>query len=346
MSDKKKVIIILTALVVVLGGVLGFQTFREYLRQNPDDTIGNTAGNLNNGGYFCQIGEQVFFANSYDGNKLYVMNVDETDIKKLSDSPVSQLNADENYVYYYANDVASTSGLGGFSVRLLGIYRADHKGKKVKCLDQANCGVVKLLGNSLYYQKYADKNSTTLQQINVHSKASETVLNFPANPAAFYGSSIYYNGTVEDHNLYAYDITTQSNSLVYEGNVCYPDAQGDYIYFMDADNDYKLCRYDMSSGNAETLTEDRVDQYLVCGNYVFYQKNSQTEPALKVMYTDGSDAQVLAEGNYTDINATSQFVYFHEFGDTSVTYRISLVSGSFQIMTFDGAQTAALESQK
>lgn len=341
MSDKTKVIVILSVLFIVLGGVLGIGSLQEYLRRNPEDTVGNTAGNLNNGGYFCQVGEKVFFANSYDGGKLYTMNVDGTEIKKLSDAPVSQLNADENYVYYYSNDVASTAGLGGFSVRLLGIYRANYKGKKAKCLEQVNCGNVILVGNNLYYQRYADKSTTTLQKMNVHSKESEAVFNFPANPVAVYGGRIYYNGVVDDHNLYCYDLTTGSDSLVFTGNVCYPDAEGDYIYYMDADNDYQLCRYDMAAGESQTLTTDRIDQYLVCGNYIFYQKNGETDAALKFMYTDGSDAQVLAEGNYTDLNATTQYLYFREFGDDTVTYQIALNDGSFSIGTFDAAKEAA-----
>lgn len=344
MSDKSKAIIILSVLIVVLAGVFGFGVLKDYLYKNPNDTVGNTAGNLNNGGYFCQVGEKVFFANAYDGGRLYVMNVDETDMKKLSDSAVSYLNADDSYVYYVLNDIASPEGMGGFSMPLLGLYRSDHKGKQTKCLDKVSCGIVKLLGNTLYYQRYEDTQNKTLQSMNIQSRDTETVLEFPANPAAGFGAVIYYNGVEEDHNLYCYHMAERSSSLIYEGNIWYPDAQGNYIYFMNVADGYTLCRYDMAAGEAQTLTTDRVDQYLVCGSLVFYQKNSETEPALMVMNTDGSDPRVIAEGNFSNLNATSRYVYFTEFGAQTPMYKVSLESGDFQIMTFDAAKEAAMEN--
>lgn len=345
MSDKKKVIIILSAMILVLGGIFCLIRFRDYFHQNPEDLAGNTAGNLNNGGYFCQIGDTVFFANGYDDGKLYAMNADETDIRKLSDARVSQLNADEKYLYYYSDDVQAPSGMGGFSVQVLGIYRCDHKGKNVRTMERLSCGTVKLLGNALYFQQFEDSKQKTLQRIDTRSREKETVLEFPANPASTYGGAIYYSGVddIESRNqsLRRYDLASGADSVVYEGNVWNPDVQGDYIYFMNIADDYKLCRYDMGTGEVQTLTQDRVDQYLVCGSYVFYQRNSESEPALVVMYTDGSEPRVIAEGNYTNLNATSKFVYFSEFGTVGDMYKVSLENSGFQVMTFDGAKEAA-----
>lgn len=346
MSDKSKVIMTISALLLVLGGICCFLTFQDYFHNNPDDLVGNMAGNLNNGGYFCQWEDTVFFANGYDDGKLYAMNVDETNIRKLSEAKVSQLNADDKYLYYYLNDVQAPSGLGGFAVPMLGIYRADHTGKDVKSLERVSCGVLKLLGNTLYYQQYADAGHKTLQGIDLHSGDNEELLDFPANPASVYGTAIYYGGTGQDQSLYRYDTAGGSNSLVYDGNVWNPDVQGDDIYFMNIADDYRLCRYQMSTGEVTTLTQDRVDLFLVCGNYIFYQKNSETEPAMMVMYTDGSEPRVIAEGNYTKLSATSKCVYFSAFGSESPMYRVSLENSSFAVTTFDGAKQAAIESNQ
>lgn len=229
---------------------------------------------------------------------------------------------------------------------MLGIYRSDLKGKKAKCLDRALCTSMKLMDNTLYYARYDKETKTTLYQVDVRRGKGEEVLDFEMNPASSYGNMIYYNGVDGDHYLYSFNTLAGQTQMVYDGNVWNPDAQGDYIYFMNISDDYKLCRYDMATGEVQTLTQDRIDCYLVCGNYIFYQKNSQTEPALKVMYTDGSDPRVLAEGNYTSINATSKFVYFMGFGENVPMYKISLESGDFQVMTFDAARDAAAENAK
>lgn len=272
------------------------------------------------------------------------MNVDESDIKKLSDAMVSSINADDTYIYYVMSDVVSPSGMGGISVPMVGIYRANHKGKQAKCLDRVSGGVMKLLGNFLYYQRYEDNKIKTMQSLDIRTKESKVLLEFPANPAAAAETGIYYSGVTEDHNLYRYDLATGTSALVYEGNVWNPDARGGYVYFMNVADGYTLCRYDVGAGEVQTLTQDRVDSYLVCGNIVFYQRNSETEPALMAMNVDGSGATVIAEGNYNSLNATSKYLYFMEFGNESTIYKVSLENRDFRVVTFDGARDAALEN--
>ena len=48
-----------------------------------------------------------------------------------------------------------------------------------------------------------------------------------------------------------------------------------------------IFRYLPSQNAVEVLTNDRVDTYNIYGDYIYYQKNSQTEPALMRMYIDG-----------------------------------------------------------
>lgn len=346
MSDKKKLILIFSIVFVVFAALIASRYLKNFLYRNPEGTVGNTAGNLNNGGLFVQVGDKVYFGNGYDGGKLYVMNADETEIKKLSDIKPQYLNADEHYIYYYLNDAQTPSGLGGFTVQLLGVYRMDHKGKHTESLDRILCTMVKLADNTLFYVPYDENEQLSLCGMDVRTKETEKLLDFEMNPASVYGGSIYYNGVEDDHYLYRYNPALKSRETLYEGNVWNPDMQGDYVYFMNVADNYKLCRYEMSGGEVETLTQDRIDCYLVCGNYIIYQKNSQTEPALMVMNTDGSNPQVIAEGNYTGLNATSQFVYFTEFGNRVPVYRVSLQSGDFRIMTFDAAKEAALSQVK
>lgn len=62
------------------------------------------------------------------------------------------------------------------------------------------------------------------------------------------------------------------------------------------------------------------------------------------MRDDGSDSWVIAEGNYTAINMTSQYVYFQMFGDDSSWYHSPLGSQSYS--GFDAARQAASDALK
>ena len=98
-----------------------------------------------------------------------------------------------------------------------------------------------------------------------------------------------------------------------------------YIYFMDVENNYQIHRYNPSTGEDQTVTYDRVENYNVYGNYIYYQKFSQTEPALMRMQTDGSNVEVVSFGNFDNINMTSGYVYFTEYGTLTPLYHQSLM---------------------
>ena len=97
---KKTITIIIVVLVIAAAGVGGFFYFKKNQTvHNNDNAIGNTAGNLINGGLFWEYNDKIYFANPDDYNKLYVMNSDCTNISKINDDSVAYLNVCGNYIY-------------------------------------------------------------------------------------------------------------------------------------------------------------------------------------------------------------------------------------------------------
>ena len=74
---------------------------------NDSGVIGNTAGNLNSGGLFCETDGTVFFSNPYDDGHLYSMDSDCDNIKYLSHDRVSYINAAGKFVYYVKGNAES-----------------------------------------------------------------------------------------------------------------------------------------------------------------------------------------------------------------------------------------------
>ena len=58
---KKTITIIIVVLVIAAAGVGGFFILRRTrLVHNNDNAIGNTAGNLINGGLFCEYNDKIY----------------------------------------------------------------------------------------------------------------------------------------------------------------------------------------------------------------------------------------------------------------------------------------------
>ena len=182
--------------------------------------------------------------------------------------------------------------------------------------------------NKIYYLHYDDKDFTTFYEVGIDGADSHQVDKTPYRPCSVVGQYIYFNGVSNDHNIWRFDTVTDTSELVLKGNYYMPAVIGDTIFFLDNENNYTLASTDLSGSSAiTTLSDDRIDCYNITGNYIYFQRNSTSTPALCRMKTDGSDYTVIAEGNYTNINATETDVYFRDFA-SGVMYKTPIADPS------------------
>ncbi len=333
MSAKKKtdnpistiVILVGIALLIAVLGILTLLSGR--IKMNPAGTVGNTAGNLNNSGLFCEYNNTVYFSNPRDGGKLYAMNPDETDIRQLNSMQVCNILAGGDYLYYFQLGSAEEGGFGSVT-NTRSLNRCNLNGQKAVGItrDVVVCG--QLIDNYLYLLT-AGNEHPVFYKIKIDKSEQVHLADYSINPACAYNGMIYYNGTQGDHALYRLNTANDVSETIWNGDLWYPVLNDDYIYYMDVSSNYRLCRYSLSQQTVEVLTNDRVDCFNVGSGYIYYQKNDAASPQLKCMHTDGSNVLVIAEGVYQNINMTSQYVYFQEFGDEKSLYHARLGNNQY-----------------
>ncbi|MCM1118132.1 MAG: DUF5050 domain-containing protein [bacterium] len=327
MSKKVKYILICTTLVMALTALLVAGRYFDRIPANPSGTVGNTAGNINNAGLFCESDGMIYFSNPLDNGSLYSMTPDEQNITKLGSSTVRNILAGGKYLYYFQTIASGEAGLGYMRTRN-SFNRCLKSGKGATSLTTDVVVSGQLVDNHLYLMTVSGS-SPSFYKLKLDSSDKQALATYMVNPACARDGVIYYNGTQNNHYLYTLNTADDTVTELWEGNIWYPCLEGNYIYYMDVANNYRLCRYDMNQKMIEILTNDRVDCFNVGGGYIYYQCNSATSPALKMMGVDGSNPTVVAEGNYTNINMTSRYVYFQEFGNEDSLYHCPLGSNSY-----------------
>ena len=336
MKNKSKGILGISITLLILVIVLVLISLTRKIASNPTGTIGNSAGNLYNGGLFTEQDGIVYFSNPYDSNSLYQMKSNETKLKKLSNSQAKYLNIGGNYLYYYQEDSSDSSSYG-FIKNISGLYRLNTKNQRAKCFTRNQAGMLLLVDNTLYFPFKEDGKEEMLYQITTDQKDFIGIYEDPVNPVNVTSDTLYFGGKKYDHNLYSMDLTTKTVESVLDKNIWNPIVQDGYVYYMDVDANYCLSRYHLSSGETETLTTDRVDLFNMNDTYIYYQKNEKDNYALMRMNLDGSDPTVISKGIYSNISITSQYIYFTAFGSTVPVYKTPTDS-SVQISTFDAAK--------
>lgn len=311
---------------IILALLIVASFFSDRVTSNPPGTIGNTAGNLNNAGLFCEYNDTVYFSNPLDKGTLYAMNPDETNIRKLYSMQVRNILAGGDYLYYFQLDSGDGSTFGSIA-NSHSLNRCDLEGKQAVEITRDVVVNAQLVDDYLYLLT-AGKSTPLFYKIKTDKSNKVELADYSINPSSVSNGYIYYNGTQDNHSLYRLNTATDTTEEVWSGNLWNPVIYGDYIYYMDLSSDYKLCRYSLSSQTSEILAHERVDCFNVGSGYIYYQTNDAENPQLKCMHTDGSNVIAVADGIYSNINMTSQYVYFQEFDVDGSLYHSRLGSDS------------------
>lgn len=320
--QKFKLFFILLSVALVFTLLFCIGIFSNRFTYNDSFQAGNTPGNLNNKGLFCESNGIVYFSNPYDHDVLYSMNPDETNVKRLNNVGVSSINADSKRIYYSQTGSADGSGLG-YVRNTTGMYRCNLLGDNTYCYTKDPVGILALCGNNLYFQHYEVETGAYLDVTPIDKKTFTPLLYSMVSPAGVSGTTIYYAGNDKDHYLYALDTATNTSTLIWEKAVWNPIYQDGWVYFMDLRSNYELHRYNLSTGEEQVLSSDRIDFFNVYGNVIYYQKSSTTSPALKRINIDGTNDEIIKKGVYESVNITSQYAYFNEFSKKTPVYHQS-----------------------
>ncbi|MBO4904423.1 MAG: DUF5050 domain-containing protein [Lachnospiraceae bacterium] len=317
---NKRIIALIVAIMVVaiaIGVVLvGKQLAR--IPDNSADTIGNTSGNLNNKGLFCEDDGYIYFANLEDSHCLYRMRTDCSNPEKVLDIPVSYINSAGDYIYFYFDDPGGSKFMG-VAGRMSGVFRLKKGETDFVCLDKCTSGVLNLVGSTLYYEHYDNTNGMQLYHCSLDGKDKGLAVDEIINPACVINGNIYFCEQ-DSMKLKIYRPGDTSTRVFMDMAVYNPVLNGSDIYFMNMNDNYCLYRYSLSDASLTKVTNERVDTFNVYGNVIFYQRNQN--PALIRVETDGSNQVVVATGNFENINCTSMYTFYSPFKEDAlyVTY--------------------------
>lgn len=337
LSTVKKALITLSVLtVIILAGVLLYSSGRTYL--NEDDLIGNTAGNIYNGGLFCERDGRIYFSNDNDDGSLYVMNdkADPTSVKKLHYDKAAYINVDENYIYYLrANNTRENASGSLLMFNNTGIYRINQNGKSLKLISSNPGSHITVFGNHVYYQNYDVDSGLFLYRNQTDGTLERLLLREAVIPSTIINNKLYYVGRNNDHNINCLDLSSFTTRPHIEGNFAYPIFIGDYIYYMDQSNNYTINRMNMDGSDPTVLVKERTSTFNITnsGKYLYYQIDDMNNSRICRMDLTTMTSEVLLDGHYKQIHVTDNFVFFKDFDNTN-TFTIS-ADGSANISTFN-----------
>ncbi len=338
MKRKGIIIFSVVCIILVLFSIGIVVRLQSRIEPNPVGTVGNTAGNLYNGGVFCENDGYVYFSNPHDGNALYRMLPDETEQEKLIATEIGSINAAGDYIYFYQKGSGSGEGFG-YVFDSTGVFRAEKKNpKRITCLDQIRGSHLVLADNTLYYNTISSADGDSLKKVDMDGENMEVLLKAPVTPACIDRSTLYFANADGNNHLMSLSAGSKNAAAFLAEDVYMPIVDGSTIYYIDMHNNYALASFDSLTGTKTFLTREWVDTYNISDSYIYYQTAGDA-PQLKRMSKDGTFSEAVADGAYYNISLTSQYAYFTKFGTDRPIYKTP-VNGAVFVSTLQATPQA------
>lgn len=332
MSLIKKVLLSLFLITALLmTGVIIYS--ENHTLPNDEELSGNTAGNIYNGGLFCEKNGKIYFSNDNDNGSLYMMNSDATEVKKLSDDKAAYINVDENYIYYIrAVNTKENDSESCLPFNNTGIYRITRNGKKLKLMSGNPGGCIMLKGNYIYYLNYDLKNGLNLYRRQNDGSMERLLHKGAAVPAAVINNVLYYTET--DSGIDYLDLSSFTTGTCIRGNFSSPVFFGDYIYYIDPAAN-TINRINTDGTGKTVLVSDPCLTFNITnsGKYLYYQVDNGDNSRICRMNLETSEVEVLLDGHYKQIHVTDNYVFFKD-RDNTITYVLP-ADGSPKLSTFN-----------
>jgi len=321
--------------MVVIG--VSIYSSGEHIAKNPTDASGNLAGNLYNGGYFCEYNGEVFYSNLSDNCHLYRIKADKSVVKENITS-VFSLNIYNGYLYYSKN--ANKAGNKGFlSGTPYGIYRVNLKSWKAKGLTTSLAPYIVLCGNTILFQECTNAN-LYFSSVKTDKKGGVTRISNVGYPVSCSeGGYLYYAEQNGNHNVYRYNPERGTTDRVYVGNCYQPICIGNVLYFIDIGDDYHLKKVNLSGGEEQVISYEHCINYNTDGVVVYFEVEDSPSGAFGLYRcdVDGANLVQISDQACKYINITSDYTYFTYFADDSVWLRVP-TRGDKTVESFDVIQ--------
>ena len=253
-----------------------------------------------NNGETAIKGDRIYFSNDEDESKLYSMNTDGGDMKKLSDSRAIYINVVGNRVYFTNDDYF--------------ICTIKTDGSDFITLNNNQSSYIQVVGDDIFYVNGDDDDRvyTIKSDGSGRKKLSDDTDVWSMNVV---DGRIYYCIGDERQGYYIHSMNTDGSS---KQKLCDDDSNsiivvGDWVYYIhyETPNNAAIYRIKTDGGSRQKLTDGVGFAFNVVGDWIYY---AVLDDGLHRIKTDGSNRQKAHDdvGYVFVINAVGDWVVFRD----------------------------------
>lgn len=262
-----------------------------------------STGNNTNLGLAVHDKDKIYYS---DEVALWVMNKDGSQVTKIVDDNVTNIQIQDDMIYYIKQETSE-------------IYKIQKDGTKKKKISNDKVYSINLYKNKIYFMDRYNKLYIT--SMSLDGKNKKVIKEVVANDMMVYDDYIYY--VTRDGNLGKVKIDG-SNSRLLETDVMQFDVSKSGIYYIydprKIERPKGLYRIDFQGNNKIKLIDDTPYNFNASGNLIYF--NHPLTYTLYSMKMDGTEKTQLTGNNSSDINLAGDYIFYRNLEDNKKIYRI------------------------
>ncbi|MDQ0252688.1 hypothetical protein J2S74_000060 [Evansella vedderi] len=262
-----------------------------------EEDLGNSGGNLQNGGRLATDGEWLYFSNFNEG--FYRKKIHGFERQQLSENEAAEINIVGDWIFY----IDVTRGNQA--------YRMKKDGSERRQITDVYTENIMVVDDWLYYKPlvYSPDGKTRVYWVKTDLTHLEQLLENAFQFTVAQGYLLYQNdypGTIHYLDLDDIDAgpvmlggTNAKNFFVADG----------WLYFENADEDDRIFRQSLDNLQTDALTEEASQGLNVAGDDVFY-RNIDDDRSLYRYNIDTEETTKLDDGEVYNIHIVGDYVYY------------------------------------
>jgi hypothetical protein len=274
------------------------QYLRSIINETPTEELGNTIGNILNGGFIAKENDWLYY--NQRGTSLYgylsKIKPDLTmDTRLVSDEP-TYINVLNGWVYYRSGREDGK------------IYKIKTDGTERTQLSADSSTHILVRGDWIYYVNQAD--GAKIYKIRVDGTERTKLNEDHSSSINLIGNWIYYQNMTDQHKPYRVRIDGTERAELNDTSAHGMIILGDLIYFRNPADENRIYRMGIDGSNKTKLSENPTSKFNVSDGWVYYTTVDTPGGDLYKMRLDGTSKTFLNEEFVTNIIIFGEWIYY------------------------------------
>lgn len=298
--NRTKIISLVAILVFATSFFSGCSTSNDASIQ---PVMGNSSGNMNNGGIAARQGEWVYFNT---GNAIYKEKTDGSERMLVINAGVSNLNVADEWIFY--------AGSGDVSK----IYKVRTDGTGETLLyetipGEEYIGSLQVVGDWIYFSAGSsdDQGLTKLYKMKLDGTGKTVISNETALDLNFVGDWIYYANWSDGWKIYRMKTDGTERTELSEEAALRMNVYENWIYYISA-RDSRIYKLKMDGTGKVKLSEEGASALNVSDGWIYYNDVEDNYRIYK-MRLDGTEKIKICDDSTNNINVVDDWIYYIPF---------------------------------